>query len=57
MMARVALVSCINLFGAHLLNTFRIQVGAHQIIIWCTPINYLNNLVRAILFSAHQRIS
>ena len=37
-MARVSLVSCINLFAANQLNTFPVQFGAHQLIIliiWC----------------------
>ena len=41
-MARVSLVACINVFGANQLNTFSVQLGAHQIINWCVPINYLN---------------
>ena len=56
-MARVSLVSCINLFGAHQLNTFSMQFGAHQKINLCAPSNYLNYLVRAKSFDAHQLIS
>ena len=56
-MARVSIVSCINLFGVNQLNTFRVQMGAHQIINWCAPINYLNYLVCAKSFGAHQLIS
>ena len=55
-MARVSLVSCINLFGANQLNSFSEQLGADQII-WCAAINYLNYLVRVKSFGAHQFIS
>ena len=59
LLARVSLVSCINLFGANQLHVdpFSIQFGANQIINWCAPINYLNYLVRAKSFGAHQLIS
>ena len=56
-MARVALVSCIILFGAHHLNTFRIQVGVHQIIYWYAPFIFLNYLVCTKSFGAHRFIS
>ena len=51
LLARVSLVSCINLFGANQLDAFSVQFGANQIINWCAPINYLDYLVRAKLFS------
>ena len=57
MVARSSLVTCNHLFGANQLNTFSVHLGAHQIINWCAPIDYLNHLVRAKLFGSHQLIS
>ena len=57
LMARVSLVSCINFFGVNQLNTFSVQLGAHQIINWCAPMNYLNYLVHGKSFGAHLLIS
>ena len=59
LVARVSLVSCINLFGANqlLVDAFSVQFGANQIINWCAPITYLNYLVSAKSFGAHQLIS
>ena len=57
MVARAPLASCISLFGANQLNVFSVQFGAHQIIIWCATINYLNYLVRTKSLGAHQIIS
>ena len=56
-MARVSLVSYIDLFGVNQLNTFSVQLGAHKIFNWRAPNNYVNYLVRAKSFGAHQLIS
>ena len=66
--ARVSRVSYINILMYHLphalnylvrhnLNTFGVQLGAHQIINWCAPIIYLNYLVSVKSFGAHKIIS